>query len=1078
MASEVGSAYVTLIPSAKGFASKMQAELAGDVAKIGKGVGSEVGEAVGDEGGKVASSRFSDTFKKGLGKVAALAGGLAIGATLGKGISDALGAGAMTAKLQAQLGLTEKQSERAGKVAGTLFGDNYGDSMEQVNEAIRSVVQNIDGMRGASEATLGRISTKALNTANIFDQDLGATTRAVSQMMRTGLAKDADHAFDILTKGFQSGADKSEDFLDTLNEYGTQFRKLGLDGETATGLISQGLKAGARDGDTVADALKEFAIRAKDGSKASAAGFDALGLSAEKMTAKIGKGGKGASDGLQLVLDRLRGMKDPVKQEAAAVALFGTKAEDMGTALYKLDPSKAVQGLGKVGGAADKANKAFNDTPTARVQAFVRELQQGLTNAMSSYVIPAIDALTPALATLGAKLSNVAGFVKSATGFLKEHSTIVGVVAGAIVALTVVTQLHALALAISSGALKAWVVQTRIVSAATKAWAAVQWLLNAAMSANPLGLALIALAAVGVALAIAWRKSETFRAVVTKAFDAVKSTASKVFSWLSNAVGSVIDWVRKNWVKLVMILGGPLGLAFGLVKGHWDSIKKATTAAWEAVKAAVSKALGAVVGFVKGLGSSISGGISSAWNTAKSITANLWEGIKGAVTGGIAKVVGVVQGLKGKVTGALSGAGTWLTGIGRNIIEGLGAGIESMYQWVRDKVDALSGWIPGWVKKKLGIASPSKVMAKLGEWIGKGLAGGISKSSADVGSALGELNKQINARLDAAFDGKKLRNKTAEVQKALKKRSDKLREHGRSWDELAAKITGAQETLDKVASYAGPIKDAVVAMGNLVGLGSREVTTGAGTDAEKTVTQITASTILDDLRAQAAEAAEFQSIMAGLRSSGLNQTTLDQLYQAGPEAALATAQALSQGGAAAIGEVNSLATQLSSTAVTVADQAAESMHGIGWTAAQNLVSGFIADQATLETQAANLVSQLVEAVKKATKDVGIDLDLSVDKHKPKKGKGKKGSNTKLASGGRVTGATVALIGEGREPETVLPDSLLRGLLERTAAQAAGPGGVSEVRVFIGERELTDLVRVEVNGAQVTQARQLAYGRRA
>jgi tape measure domain-containing protein len=41
----------------------------------------------------------------------------------------------------------------------------------------------------------------------------------------------------------------------------------------------------------------------------------------------------------------------------------------------------------------------------------------------------------------------------------------------------------------------------------------------------------------------------------------------------------------------------------------------------------------------------------------------------------------------------------------------------------------------------------------------------------------------------------------------------------------------------------------------------------------------------------------------------------------------------------------------------------------------------------------------------------------------------------LATGGRATGATLAVIGEGREPESVLPDSVLRGLLER--AHAAG-----------------------------------------
>jgi phage-related protein len=78
----------------------------------------------------------------------------------------------------------------------------------------------------------------------------------------------------------------------------------------------------------------------------------------------------------------------------------------------------------------------------------------------------------------------------------------------------------------------------------------------------------------------------------------------------------------------------------------------------------------------------------------------------------------------------------------------------------------------------------------------------------------------------------------------------------------------------------------------------------------------------------------------------------------------------------------------------------------------------------------------------------------------------------LAGGARATGGALAMIGEGREPETVLPDSMLRGLLERTAAAAA-----PNVRVFIGETELTDIVRVQVDDAQTAQVRQLAGGRR-
>ena len=48
----------------------------------------------------------------------------------------------------------------------------------------------------------------------------------------------------------------------------------------------------------------------------------------------------------------------------------------------------------------------------------------------------------------------------------------------------------------------------------------------------------------------------------------------------------------------------------------------------------------------------------------------------------------------------------------------------------------------------------------------------------------------------------------------------------------------------------------------------------------------------------------------------------------------------------------------------------------------------------------------------------------------------------LATGGRATRGTLAVIGEGAEPESVLPDSVLRGLLERAnrAGQEQSRGG--------------------------------------
>src|SRR5690606_7241857 len=120
-------------------------------------------------------------------------------------------------------------------------------------------------------------------------------TAAVSQMLRTGMAQSAEEAFDIVVKATQNGINKSEDLIDTINEYSTHFRSLGLTGEQALGLIQQALQAGARDSDYAADAIKEFQINAVVGSDDVVKALKEMGLSADELVKKIAEGGPGAA---------------------------------------------------------------------------------------------------------------------------------------------------------------------------------------------------------------------------------------------------------------------------------------------------------------------------------------------------------------------------------------------------------------------------------------------------------------------------------------------------------------------------------------------------------------------------------------------------------------------------------------------------------------------------------------------------------------------------------------------------------------------------------------------------------------
>lgn len=66
--------------------------------------------------------------------------------------------------------------------------------------------------------------------------------------------------------------------------------------------------------------------------------------------------------------------------------------------------------------------------------------------------------------------------------------------------------------------------------------------------------------------------------------------------------------------------------------------------------------------------------------------------------------------------------------IGRDIIDGLKQGIQSKYEELKEYMFSLSSDLPGWMKKMLGIQSPSRVFSEIGGFIGQGLAEGIRKS--------------------------------------------------------------------------------------------------------------------------------------------------------------------------------------------------------------------------------------------------------------------------------------------------------------------------------------------------------------
>lgn len=86
---------------------------------------------------------------------------------------------------------------------------------------------------------------------------------------------------------------------------------------------------------------------------------------------------------------------------------------------------------------------------------------------------------------------------------------------------------------------------TIAVNVATKAWAAGQWLLNAALTANPIGLVIVAVAALVAAIVVAWKKSETFRTVVRAVWAGIKAAFTAGVEFVKRVLAAGWDVLKR-----------------------------------------------------------------------------------------------------------------------------------------------------------------------------------------------------------------------------------------------------------------------------------------------------------------------------------------------------------------------------------------------------------------------------------------------------------------------------------------------------------------------------------------------------
>lgn len=262
---------------------------------------------------------------------------------------------------------------------------------------------------------------------------------------------------------------------------------------------------------------------------------------------------------------------------------------------------------------------------------------------------------------------------------------------------------------------------------------------------------------IGFVTALPGRVGAALTALPGQLVSAAQAAFDAFFFAIGFATGTVIGFFQALPGRIVAALSA-LG---GALSSAW-------TAASTAVTNAVSAGINAVIGFFTALPGRVSAAVSAIPGMLSSLWNSAFNAARTAVTNGVNAVVNLLSslpgraasalsGIAGAVRGALSGAASWLYDAGRDLIMGLIDGVKNAVGAAIDAVKRAMSQVVAGAKKALGIGSPSRVFAAIGDDTVAGYVRGINRGvdearAAVAGMTLGPIGL-AGARLSGAGAG-------------------------------------------------------------------------------------------------------------------------------------------------------------------------------------------------------------------------------------------------------------------------------------------------------------------------------------
>ena len=220
----------------------------------------------------------------------------------------------------------------------------------------------------------------------------------------------------------------------------------------------------------------------------------------------------------------------------------------------------AINHATSAGGAFEGMSDKLSQTISGKFSTLAGNIQQAavdMFNEIKSIVNDIMDLFLAIVPPIASAIKGIFSVIAGVIGFIVRWKEELGLLAAVVAVGTIAFNAHAIAI----GAVAA--IQG-VVTIATKAWTAAQWLLNAALNANPIGIVITVIAALVAAVVYCWNKFAGFRAFILTMWNTMKGFGNIIKEYVIDRLKTLLSGIGKIGEAFAKLFNGDF-------KGAWSS---------------------------------------------------------------------------------------------------------------------------------------------------------------------------------------------------------------------------------------------------------------------------------------------------------------------------------------------------------------------------------------------------------------------------------------------------------------------------------------------------------------------------